>query len=83
MLASFRQRLEQHPAVVDIRGLGLMIGLELDREADHLKEAALQQELLINVTQHKVIRLLPPLIIDEAQAEEIVSKVCGLIEGLS
>jgi len=83
MIASFRERLEQNPAVVDIRGRGLMIGLELDREVDHLKETALQQELLINVTQHKVIRLLPPLIIDEAQAEEIVSKVCGLIEGLS
>jgi len=83
MIGAFRERLDQHPAVVDIRGRGLMIGLELDREVDHLKEMALQQNLLINVTQHKVIRLLPPLIIDEAQADEIVSKVCGLIEGLS
>jgi len=83
MLTSFRDRLAQHPAVVDIRGRGLMIGLELDREIDQFKEMALGQNLLINVTQHKVIRLLPPLIIDEAQAEEIVSKVCGLIEGLS
>jgi len=83
MLTSFRNRLAGNPAVVDIRGRGLMIGLELDREIDQLKEMALGQNLLINVTQHKVVRLLPPLIIDEAQAEEIVSKVCGLIEGLS
>jgi len=82
MLAAFRERLGQHPAVVAIRGRGLMIGIELDREADHLKELALQQNLLLNVTQHKVIRLLPPLIIDAAQAEEIVAKVCGLVEGL-
>jgi len=83
MISAFREKLGQHHAVVDIRGRGLMIGLELDREVDQFKELALQQDLLLNVTQHKVIRLLPPLIIDEAQAEEIVSKVCGLIEGLS
>jgi len=82
MLAAFRERLEKHPAVVDIRGRGLMIGLELDREIDFLKERALQHNLLLNVTQHKVIRLLPPLIIDEGQAEEIVTKVCGLVENL-
>ena len=83
MLESFHQRLDQHPAVVDIRGRGLMLGLELDREVDHLKELALQQNLLLNVTQHKVIRLLPPLVIDEKQAAEIVSTVCGLVETLS
>ena len=83
MLASFHQRLDRHPAVVDIRGRGLMIGLELDREVDHLKELALQKNLLLNVTQQKVIRLLPPLVIDEAQAEEIVATVCSLVETLS
>ncbi len=82
MLAAFRERLGQHPAVVAIRGRGLMLGIELDREVDHLKKLALQQNLLLNVTQHKVIRLLPPLIIDAAQAEEIVATVCGLVEGL-
>jgi len=83
MLESFHQRLDQHPAVVDIRGRGLMLGLELDREVDHLKELALQKNLLLNVTQHRVIRLLPPLVIDEEQAAEIVSTVCGLVETLS
>jgi acetylornithine aminotransferase len=83
MLTAFRERLGRHPAVVEIRGRGLMIGLELDREVDHLKELALQQNLLINVTQHKVIRLLPPLVIDEAQAEEIVATVSGLVEALT
>ncbi len=83
ILTAFRERLGRHPAVVEIRGRGLMIGLELDREVDHLKELALQQNLLINVTQHKVIRLLPPLVIDEAQAEEIVATVSGLVEALT
>lgn len=82
MLAAFRERLGQHPAVVAIRGRGLMLGIELDRTADQLKELALQQNLLLNVTQHKIIRLLPPLIIDAAQAEEIVATVCRLVESL-
>jgi acetylornithine/N-succinyldiaminopimelate aminotransferase len=82
MLAAFRARLGHLPTVVDIRARGLMLGIELDREADMLKDRALQKRLLINVTQHKVIRLLPPLIIDRAQAEEIVDKVCELVETL-
>jgi acetylornithine aminotransferase len=80
MLAGFQRRLGAHAAVVDIRGRGLMIGIELNREADHLKELALQQGLLLNVTRNKIIRLLPPLIIDQEQAGEIVSTVSGLVE---
>jgi acetylornithine/N-succinyldiaminopimelate aminotransferase len=82
MLESFRRRLESHPAVRDVRGRGLMIGIELDRDANHLKLAALQRGLLINVTQDKVIRLLPPLIIDPSQAEQIVDGVCALVDEL-
>jgi len=82
MFAAFRQRLAGHPRVRDIRGRGLMIGIELDREAGALKMAALERGVLINVTQEKVIRLLPPLIIDEAQAAEIVDVVCAVIDGL-
>jgi acetylornithine aminotransferase len=81
MLSGFKHRLSKHPSVVDIRGRGLMIGIELNREADHLKELALQQSLLMNVTRSKIIRLLPPLVIDEEQAEAIVSVVSGLVEG--
>jgi acetylornithine aminotransferase len=49
---------------------------------NHLRQAALERGLLINVTQDKVIRLLPPLIIDPSQAEQIVDGVCALIDGL-
>jgi acetylornithine aminotransferase len=82
MLESFRRRLASHPAVRDVRGRGLMIGIELDRDVNQLKQAALQRGLLINVTQDKVIRLLPPLIIDPAQAEQIVEGVCTLVDEL-
>ncbi|MDT8319830.1 MAG: aspartate aminotransferase family protein [Xanthomonadales bacterium] len=82
ILRSFRKRLEGDARVREVRGRGLMIGLELGREASHLKQTALDSGLLINVTRDRVIRLLPPLIIDAEQAEEIVDTICRLIETL-
>ncbi len=82
IFGAFRTRLKDNPSVKDIRGRGLMIGIELNRDVNHLKTVALDQGLLLNVTQNKVIRLLPPLIIDEDQADQIVDMVCTLIETL-
>ncbi len=82
MFAAFRSRLQDNPAVKDIRGRGLMIGIELDQDVNHLKTVALDQGLLLNITRNNVIRLLPPLIIDQDQAEQIVDRVCKLIECL-
>ena len=82
MLSAFRERLGNLGCVQEIRGRGLMLGIELDRDVNHLKHEALAQGVLINVTRNNVIRLLPPLIIDQAQAEEIVSTVCNLVEQL-
>jgi acetylornithine/N-succinyldiaminopimelate aminotransferase len=80
LLEGFRGRLGEHPAVNDIRGLGLMIGIELDRPCSELVTQALDAGLLINVTAERVIRLLPPLILDDMQADELVDGVCGLVE---
>jgi acetylornithine/N-succinyldiaminopimelate aminotransferase len=80
MLGSFRSRLKVHPRVKDIRGKGLMIGIELNHEANRLRQLALEKGVLLNVTQDRVIRLLPPLIIDAEQAERIVDVVCVLVE---
>jgi len=82
MLGQFQQRLGSNPAVRQVRGRGLMIGIELDRDANWLKQAALDRGVLLNVTQDRVIRLLPPLIIDAEQAEEIIDVVCSLVESL-
>ena len=79
MLEQFETRLATNPRVREVRGRGLMIGIELDREAGHLKQAALDRGVLLNVTQERVVRLLPPLIIDHEQAEQIVEVVCDLI----
>jgi len=68
--------------VVDIRGKGLMIGIELDRPCTELVKQALDKKLLINVTADKVVRLLPALITTREQADEIVATVSDLITEL-
>lgn len=82
MSGAFRSRLQGNDGVRDIRGQGLMIGIELNRDINHFKTEALDQGLLLNITRNNIIRLLPPLIIDQAQAEQIVDTVCKLIETL-
>lgn len=82
IMQAFRERLGETPTVREIRGRGLMIGIELDRPAGAVKEQAMKSGVIINVTQENVIRLLPPLIIDRAQAEEIVAVVSDSIEAL-
>jgi acetylornithine aminotransferase len=78
----FRSRLKDDSRVRDIRGRGLMIGIEMDCDVNQLKFDALEKGLLLNVTHNNVIRLLPPLIIDQAQAEQIIDTVCKLIDSL-
>ena len=62
-----------------IRGKGLMIGVELDRPCGELVKQALAAKLLINVTQDSVIRLLPPLVISAAEADEIVARLAPVV----
>jgi acetylornithine aminotransferase len=80
MLAQLEQRLEKLDGVIAIRGKGLMLGIELDRPCSELMQRALQHKLLINVTADTVVRLLPPLILTDEQADDIISAVCELIE---
>ena len=65
--------------VVDIRGKGLMLGIELDRPCAELVGLALEQGLLINVTAERVIRLLPPLIITNQQAAMLIEQLETLV----
>ncbi len=66
-------------AVKEIRGQGLMLGIELDRPCAALVQQCADHGLLISVTADSVVRLLPPLILNKAQAEQIVAIVCPLI----
>lgn len=77
--AGFARELAGVPGVVAIRGEGLMIGLELDRPCGDLVKRALDAGLLINVTQERVIRLLPPLVIDAREADAIVARLTPIV----
>jgi acetylornithine/N-succinyldiaminopimelate aminotransferase len=79
LLEGFRERLTGLPGVKEIRGLGLMIGIELDRPCAELVRRALDRGLLINVTAERVIRLLPPLVTTAHQGQMIVEKVSELV----
>ncbi len=80
MQQKFRAALANTPGVVDIRGCGLMMGIQLDQDCAELVERAKLAGLLINVTAGNTIRLLPPLILSNEQADEIVRVVVDLIK---
>ncbi len=66
--------------VREIRGQGLLIGIELDRPCGDLVKQALEQKFLINVTSDNVVRLLPPLVMSRAEADELCRKLAALIQ---
>lgn len=67
--------LGEHPHVKAIRGKGYMIGIELDRPANDIRSLGLANGVLFNITADSVIRLLPPLIINENEINELVSRL--------
>ncbi|MEK6664232.1 MAG: acetylornithine transaminase [Pseudomonadota bacterium] len=66
--------------VTQVRGHGLMIGIELDRPCADLVQRALAQGFIINVTSDKVIRLVPPLIMNEQEASALIAGVAPLVK---
>lgn len=74
-----RDALADQAGVVEVRGKGLMIGVQLDRPCGALVTEALNAGLLINVTADSVIRLLPPLIMSEQQADQLISTLSSLV----
>ena len=81
LLQGFHERLGQLTGVTSIRGQGLMIGIELNRPCGELVQQAMAQGLLINVTADNVIRLLPPLVFTQAEAQQLLDMLCPLVTG--
>ncbi len=79
LLAGFKARLANNPAVVDIRGKGLMIGLELNAPCSALVAEALSRGYLINVTADTTVRLLPPFILNEQEETALLDDLSALI----
>ena len=77
--ARFEAELGKTPGFVEVRGYGLMIGIQLARPCAELVGQALAAGLLINVTQDSVVRLLPPLIMTKAEADLLVDGLAPII----
>ena len=74
-----RAALASVSGVIEVRGRGLMVGVELTEAAGELKDQAMARGLIMNVTRGNVIRLLPPLIIDDDQIDQIIDIVADLV----
>ncbi len=77
--AAFERELRAHPGLKEIRGKGLMIGIDLKVPCGDLMGRAAEAGLLISVTADSVIRLVPPLIMSVAEADEVVAILVPLI----
>ncbi|MBI5451009.1 MAG: aspartate aminotransferase family protein [Gammaproteobacteria bacterium] len=75
-----RDRLAGHPAVREVRGLGLMIGIELTIACGDLTRRALQHGILCSLQAERVIRLLPPLTLSDDEAQLIIERIAALID---
>jgi acetylornithine/succinyldiaminopimelate/putrescine aminotransferase len=75
----FEKRLKgmaaKHPFVKEVRGAGLIWGLDLSRDAAPVVPAALAKGVIVNRTAETVVRLLPPLVITEAEADEALDRL--------
>ena len=80
--AALQRELGSLPGVKDIRGQGLMLGVELDRPCGELIGLAAEAGLLLSVTADSVIRLVPPLILSTAEADQIVALLVPLVKQL-
>jgi acetylornithine aminotransferase len=74
-----QRRLADAKGVKEIRGKGMMIGIELDQPCNELAQQALDRGLLINVTMDSVVRLLPPLVMKREEAQELLATLVPLI----
>jgi acetylornithine/N-succinyldiaminopimelate aminotransferase len=79
MLGALTQKLDNVKGVKQIRAHGLMIGIELDRPCRDIMLRAIERGLLLNVTADKTVRLLPPLIINDGEADQITATTADLI----
>jgi len=80
LVDGFKQRLKTCKKVRDIRGMGLLVGIELDRECSEIVALARSEGLLINVTAGNIVRLLPPLILSDTETQELIDTISVLIE---
>ena len=83
MLGTLREQLRGDNRVKDVRGKGLLLAVEVNAPCPQVVTQAMERGLLLNVTQDSVIRLLPPFILTDEEADRIVATVVELVHGLA
>src|SRR5258706_365307 len=78
MISSLKNQIGN--AVAEVRGMGLMIGIELKEPCGELVKQALDAGLVINVTADNVVRLLPPLVMSEAEGRQVIERLGPLVK---
>jgi len=82
ILTSFKHHLKRVERVTDIRGLGLMIGIEVQAETSDLVATALAKGAVVNVTAGNTIRLLPPLVMSDEEAADLGRIIATVVDQL-
>lgn len=82
LINTLKTKLADIDQVIDVRGKGYMVGIQLDRPCTELVKMALEKGLLINVTHNDTIRLLPPFVLSQAQTDQLVDGLYELITQL-
>ncbi|MEY4598673.1 MAG: hypothetical protein RLZZ445_1470 [Pseudomonadota bacterium] len=77
--ANLQRALAETPGLREIRGKGMMIGIELDRPCGDLVKTTLEAGLLINVTADNVVRLVPPLVMSASEADQLTNELAPMI----
>lgn len=75
LLSQLKEELREFPHIKDIRGKGLMIGIELDRPCKDLMYLGLEEKILLNVTAGNILRVVPALIINQKECDQIAEKI--------
>ena len=73
---------KKYPFIKGVKGLALMIGVELDIEGEGIYRECLKRRLLINCTQKKVLRIMPPLVVTKREADEAIAILDGVFAGV-
>ena len=80
IISQLKSKTSKMDVVKEVRGLGLMIGIEIKKQNSNIVKDCFEKGLILNLTSGNVIRLLPPLIITKNQANFIIKKLCEVLK---
>jgi len=82
LIGELEELKRKFPAIIDVRGIGLMIGVELSIPGADIVRMAMERGLLLNCAQEKVLRFVPPLIVSKKEVDEMLAILTGILEEL-